>query len=50
MENEQIYKAFIEKDKIAELGGGQNKIEKQHESGKMTARERINLLLVAEPL
>lgn len=45
MENEQIYKAFIEKDKIAELGGGQNKIEKQHESGKMTARERINLLL-----
>lgn len=45
MDNEQIYKAFIERDKAAELGGGQDKIEKQHESGKMTARERINLLL-----
>lgn len=26
------------------LGGGQSRIEKQHSSGKMTARERINLL------
>ena len=26
-------------------GGGQNKIEKQHSAGKLTARERINLLL-----
>jgi methylmalonyl-CoA decarboxylase subunit alpha len=31
------------KEKI-ELGGGPDKIEKQHKSGKMTARERINLL------
>lgn len=28
-----------------ELGGGVKKIQKQHESGKLTARERINLLL-----
>ncbi|MFN7133658.1 MAG: carboxyl transferase domain-containing protein, partial [Myxococcales bacterium] len=29
----------------AELGGGQDRIEKQHEAGKLTARERIDLLL-----
>lgn len=28
-----------------ELGGGADKIEKQHQSGKMTARERISMLL-----
>src|SRR4026209_1954311 len=27
------------------LGGGPNKIERQHEQGKLTARERIDLLL-----
>lgn len=27
------------------LGGGQKRIDKQHEGGKLTARERINLLL-----
>ena len=29
----------------AELGGGRERIEKQHRAGKLTARERINLLL-----
>jgi propionyl-CoA carboxylase beta chain len=29
----------------AELGGGRERIEKQHQAGKMTARERILLLL-----
>ncbi len=29
----------------ARLGGGQDRIAKQHESGKLTARERIDLLL-----
>jgi propionyl-CoA carboxylase beta chain len=29
----------------AELGGGRERIEKQHLAGKLTARERINLLL-----
>ena len=27
------------------LGGGQKKIDKQHEKGKLTARERIDFLL-----
>ena len=28
-----------------DLGGGDDRIEKQHEKGKLTARERIDLLL-----
>ncbi|APF18636.1 carboxyl transferase [Caldithrix abyssi DSM 13497] len=31
--------------KLALLGGGEEKIKKQHEKGKLTARERIKLLL-----
>jgi len=34
-----------EKNRLAELGGGGERIEKQHQSGKLTARERIGLLL-----
>lgn len=34
-----------ERSAAAEFGGGQVRIEKQHESGKMTARERIEFLL-----
>ncbi|BEH00529.1 acyl-CoA carboxylase subunit beta [Bacteroides sedimenti] len=45
MEKEKIYNRFLEKDKIAELGGGVNRVEKQHQAGKMTARERIEMLL-----
>ncbi|MBX7138132.1 MAG: acyl-CoA carboxylase subunit beta [Oligoflexia bacterium] len=30
---------------LAELGGGEERIAKQHEAGKLTARERINQLL-----
>ncbi len=33
------------KEKIAKLGGGVEQIEKQHKLGKLTARERIELLL-----
>ncbi|HCM07403.1 MAG TPA: methylmalonyl-CoA carboxyltransferase, partial [Alphaproteobacteria bacterium] len=29
----------------ARLGGGQRRIDTQHAKGKLTARERINLLL-----
>src|SRR6476659_5328231 len=29
---------------LAELGGGADRLEKQHASGKLTARERIELL------
>src|SRR3989440_7210712 len=32
-------------DAQAELGGGNERIEKQHQEGKLTARERIDLLL-----
>jgi propionyl-CoA carboxylase beta chain len=31
-------------DRRAELGGGEERLRRQHESGKLTARERINLL------
>jgi propionyl-CoA carboxylase beta chain len=34
-----------EKEREAELGGGEERIKKQHEMGKLTARERIDLLL-----
>ena len=40
---ERIEKLLETKEKI-ELGGGEKRIEKQHKSGKLTARERINLL------
>lgn len=30
---------------LAELGGGKDRIERQHRAGKLTARERIHLLL-----
>lgn len=39
--NEQL----IQKRKAAQLGGGQGRIDKQHQGGKLTARERILLLL-----
>ncbi|WP_321438336.1 acyl-CoA carboxylase subunit beta [uncultured Bacteroides sp.] len=45
MEKEDLYSRFVERNKNAELGGGVSKIEKQHEAGKMTARERIEMLL-----
>ncbi|TMA80774.1 MAG: acyl-CoA carboxylase subunit beta [Deltaproteobacteria bacterium] len=33
------------RNRAAELGGGEERIAKQHEAGKMTARERIDVLL-----
>ena len=41
----EIQEAFIEKNRAAVLGGGADKIKKQHESGKFTARERIDIFL-----
>lgn len=35
---------LLETKKKIELGGGESRIEKHHKSGKLTARERINLL------
>lgn len=40
-----VLEEFNEFSRIAELGGGQDKIDKQHEQGKLTARERIEVLL-----
>lgn len=45
MTRQEIYQQFEELDKQASLGGGVEKIEKQHASGRMTARERIETLL-----
>ena len=43
--NEDKYRKLEEKNRLAELGGGQARIDKQHESGRLTARERIAILL-----
>src|SRR4030042_4505549 len=42
---EEKIKRLQELDNEAELGGGAERIENQHKSGKLTARERIELLL-----
>ena len=36
---------LIENREMARMGGGQKAIDKQHEKGKYTARERIQMLL-----
>ena len=38
-------KALIQLRATAHLGGGQKRIDSQHQKGKFTARERINMLL-----
>ncbi len=42
---EDILKELEARREKAKLGGGQKRIESQHSKGKLTARERINLLL-----
>jgi len=42
---EQKLKELAEKRNSAKLGGGEKRIKRQHEKGKYTARERIELLL-----
>lgn len=44
-EIEKKFKLLEEKNRQAEMGGGQERIDKQHKAGKLTARERINILL-----
>ncbi len=46
MSNDKLNE-LIERKKKVELGGGESAIAKQHESGKLTARERILKLLDA---
>jgi len=40
-----IEKQFDEMNRAADLGGGKERIDDQHKKGKLTARERIDLLL-----
>jgi acetyl-CoA carboxylase carboxyltransferase component len=43
--HEEKLKQYYNRKHSAEAGGGQDKVESQHSKGKLTARERINLLL-----
>jgi acetyl-CoA carboxylase carboxyltransferase component len=45
MANQDKIKELIEKRVEARLGGGEKRIEAQHQKGKFTARERIEMLL-----
>ncbi len=45
MVNQQKINELIEKRAKARMGGGEKRIESQHAKGKLTARERIELLL-----
>src|SRR5512140_602261 len=40
-----IIRQLEKKRELARLGGGQKRIDSQHKKGKLTARERIELLL-----
>lgn len=42
---EEKIKELLDKRNQAKMGGGQKRIDKQHEQGKLTARERIALLV-----
>src|SRR2546430_6617537 len=39
-----FHKALADLERRAELGGGEERQKKQHDAGKLTARERIDLL------
>lgn len=45
MSIEKKIEAVKKRAHLAELGGGEERIKKRHKEGKLTARERINLLL-----
>jgi acetyl-CoA carboxylase carboxyltransferase component len=45
MNSQDKIKKLIEKREQAKLGGGVKRIESQHKKGKLTARERIDILL-----
>ncbi|NLO72134.1 MAG: acyl-CoA carboxylase subunit beta [Porphyromonadaceae bacterium] len=45
MKNQQKVEDLIDRRIQAKLGGGEKRIESQHKKGKLTARERIDLLL-----
>ena len=45
MKNQEKVADLIEKRVQAKLGGGEKRIASQHKKGKLTARERIDMLL-----
>jgi len=45
MSSEEKFKKLDEKNRLAELGGGEARIKKHHDAKKMTARERIEYIL-----
>ena len=45
MPMDEKIKELRKKKKQANLGGGKERIDAQHEKGRLTARERIDLLL-----
>ena len=45
MESNRLLQELLDKTRQAMAGGGQERIDKQHKSGKLTARERIDRLL-----
>lgn len=48
MPSEERIRKLEETNRRAELGGGRERIEEQHRKGKLTARERIDLLMDPE--
>lgn len=40
-----VHRRWQEKMEQAHIGGGKNRVAKQHEKGKLTARERVELLV-----
>ncbi|UZH53949.1 acyl-CoA carboxylase subunit beta [Salinimicrobium tongyeongense] len=45
MSSQDKVNELIQKREIARMGGGQKRIDAQHEKGKLTARERLEILL-----
>lgn len=45
MSIQEKFNKLKERNKVAEQGGGQERIDKQHDAGRLTARERVSLLL-----
>ncbi|MDF1536203.1 MAG: acyl-CoA carboxylase subunit beta [bacterium] len=45
MSLEKKFALLEKKNQEAEMGGGEERIAKQHEAGKLTARERVNMFL-----
>ncbi|MCO4744441.1 MAG: acyl-CoA carboxylase subunit beta [Proteobacteria bacterium] len=48
MDNKALLERLEKMERAAELGGGEARIQRQHDNGKWTARERIDALLDAD--